>query len=494
MQCDGLKTLLSGGCLKKLERSLAKSMTTKKPVLLIPIENQVRELDGKLLLACIAARRGLPSIIGPKRELESRMRNLSFPRSIYLAKSLQRGHQRFFQSARKLGHEIAAWDEEALVHFPAEIYYSRRLWPLSMACVSHLFAWGQDNAELWRQYRELPAGTPIHITGNPRGDLLRAELRGYYQNKVEELQQAYGDFILINTNFGYVNALTPDRNLFLPANKSGEAPNFGHKARGIPREYAEGMRDHKQATFEHFQKMIPELEKAFPDYTIVVRPHQVESQDIYQRIAAQCKRVRVTNEGNVVPWLMAARALIHNGCTTSVEGYATGLPVISYSARVNDDCDLGFHKLPNGLSHQCFDFAELKHTLKKILAGEVVGKDEDEKKALIDHHLAALSGPLACERIVDVLLKIADDLSKMPNLPIRDRFKNWFKATKGRWRKRSQSRNTGSHTSLEYHRHKYSGISPDDLLERIGRFQQVLKDEGELNVNQIYTSFFRISA
>jgi hypothetical protein len=95
---------------------------------------------------------------------------------------------------------------------------------------------------------------------------------------------------------------------------------------------------------------------------------------------------------------------------------------------------------------------------------------------------------------VDVLLKIADDLSKMPNLPIRDRFKNWFKATKRRWRKRSKSNNAPPHTSLQYHRHKYSGISPDDLRERIARFQQVLKDEGELNVNQIYARLFRISA
>jgi surface carbohydrate biosynthesis protein len=469
-------------------------MTSKKPVLLIPVENQVRELDGKLLLACIAARRGLSSIIGPKREIESRMRNLSFPRSIYLAKSLLRGHQRFLRIARKLGHEIAAWDEDALVHLPAETYFSRRLSPLSMRCVSHLFAWGEDNAELWRQYPELPAGTPIHVTGNPRSDLLRPEMSGVYQNKVTELQQAYGDFILINTNFNHVNAFTPSRNLFLPADKSGEAPKFGHKARGMTREYAEGLRDLKQATFEHFQKMIPGLEKAFPDYTIVVRPHQVESQDIYHRIAAQCERVRVTNEGNVVPWLMATRALIHNGCTTSVEAYAMGVPVISYRATVNDYYDMGFYQLPNGLSHQCFDFEELQYTLKKILAGEPGSADEDEKKALIDHHLAALSGPLACERIVDILVKIADDLSKLPKLPLRDRLINWFKATKRRVRKRSQSRDTGPHTSLEYQRHKYSRISPSDLRTRIARFEQVLGDGGELNVNQIYAKLFRISA
>ena len=41
-------------------------MMSKKPALLVPVENQVRELDAKLLLACVAARRGLPSIIGPQ--------------------------------------------------------------------------------------------------------------------------------------------------------------------------------------------------------------------------------------------------------------------------------------------------------------------------------------------------------------------------------------------------------------------------------------------
>jgi hypothetical protein len=318
-------------------------------------------------------------------------------------------------------------------------------------------------------------------------------VRGFYQDRVEELQSTYGDFILINTNFNHVNAFTPDRNLFLPADKSGADPEFGSKAKGMTREYAEGLRDHKQANFEHFQKMIPALDKAFPDYTIVVRPHQVESQDIYQQIAANCKRVRVINEGNVVPWLMAARALIHNGCTTSVEAYAIGLPAISYRATVNDYYDLGFYQLPNGLSYQCFDFTELQDTLGKILAGEISDAGEDKKKTLIDHHLAALGGPLACERIVDVLLKIANDLSSRPKPPFRDRFRMRYKVARRRWRKRTKSNNAAPHPSLQYHRHKYSGISPDDLRERIARFQQVLGDNGELNVNPIYGRLFRIS-
>jgi hypothetical protein len=51
-------------------------MTHRAP-LIIPVENQVRELDPKLLLACIAARRGFTSIIGSHREIDFQI--ASFP-------------------------------------------------------------------------------------------------------------------------------------------------------------------------------------------------------------------------------------------------------------------------------------------------------------------------------------------------------------------------------------------------------------------------------
>jgi len=34
--------------------------------LIIPVENQVRELDPKLLLACVAAQRGFAAVIGSR--------------------------------------------------------------------------------------------------------------------------------------------------------------------------------------------------------------------------------------------------------------------------------------------------------------------------------------------------------------------------------------------------------------------------------------------
>jgi surface carbohydrate biosynthesis protein len=459
--------------------------------LLIPVENQVRELDARLLLACVAARRQIPSIIGPKRDMESRI--ASFPRSIFLSKSLRIGKRRFFPISRKLGHKIVAWDEEALVHLPPEIYFSRRLSAAGMHYVSHLFAWGEDNAELWRQYPDLPTGMPIHVTGNPRGDLLRPEIRIFYQRDAEKIHNTCGDFILINTNFNHVNAFHPAQNLFQPVREPGEKPKFGQAARGMTREYAEGLRDHKQAVFKDFQQLIPALEKTFPKHTIIVRPHPTENQEIYRQIAARCERVQVTNEGNVVPWLMATKAVIHNGCTTGVEAYFMGLPALSYRATVNDYYDYGFYQLPNRLSYQCFDFDELRETLGKILVGEIGVAGGEEREALANNHLAAKDGPLACERIVDVLQTMEDSTSQMNKPSFQDRLEGHFEAAMRRVGRSFAPYLPGSHKSPKFERHRYPDISLEEVGARVARLQQVLQDNRKLHVDQIGKRFFQVS-
>ena len=461
-----------------------------KATLLVPVENQVRELDSKLLLACIAASRGFSSIIGSRREIHFNIS--SFSSGIYLSKSMTAASDRMFQIMRNLGHVIVAWDEEALVHLPPETYFSRRLSPVAMAFVPHMLAWGQDNAELWRQYPHLPHGAEIHVTGNPRNDLLRPEIRHYYDNMVEELEERYGDFILINTNFNHVNAFYPGLNLFVPPDKPGSKLNFGRAARGMTREYAEGLRDLKQAVFEKFQQLIPALEQTFPDHNIVVRPHPTENQEIYRNIAGRCKRVWVTNEGNVVPWLMATRAVIHNGCTTGVEAYVMGVPAISYRAKVNEHYDYGFYRLPNLLSHQCFDFEELKLTLGKILAGQLGAAGGDERKKLAGQYLAALDGALACERILDVCEKIKDGQSARSEPALRHRLKGHCMATMRTLKRKFKARLPGSRKKPEFHRHRYPEVSLEEMRARISRFQRVLGDSRELQVEKISKQFYQV--
>jgi surface carbohydrate biosynthesis protein len=469
-------------------------MKVTKATLLIPVEHQVRELDAKLLLACVAARRGFASVVGPRVQMHFHIPSL--PRGIYLSKSMTRGSVNVFRVLRMLGHHVVGWDEEALVHLPPEIYYPHRLSPVSLTYVSHLLAWGEDSAQLWQRYPGKPPGTSVHITGNPRGDLLRPELRGFYARDVESIRRAYGHFILVNTNFSHVNAFYSNMNLFWGADRPGEGPRVGRRvaSMGVSREYAEGLRDHKQAIFEHFQRLIPDLERAFPGYTIVVRPHPAENHKIYREIAAKCKAVRVTDEGNVVPWLMAATALVHNGCTTGVEAYVMGVPAITYRPTVNETYDHAFHHLPNLLSHQCFSFEELRATLGKILGGEIGAADGDERKALIDHHLAALDGRLACERMVDVLDGMMEEWSENRKPAIGERLKGWAWATKRRVKKRFRGYLPSfSHNRPEYFEHCYPAISLEEMRGRVLRLQRALGDNTEIRMERTSGEFYRLS-
>ena len=462
-----------------------------KPPLIIPVENQVRELDPKLLLACVAADRGFTSIIGSHREIDFRI--AAFPRGLYLNKSMTARNLKMFKIMSRIGHSILTWDEEALVHLPAEIYYSRRLSPTAIRYVSHLFAWGEDNAELWRRYPHLPEGLPIHVTGNPRNDMLRPELHSFYADEVRTIHERYGEYLLVNTNFNHVNAFFPAQNLFKPTQRPGATPAFGKAGVGMTRQFAEALRDQKQAVFEAFQKLIPELAAAFPRRAIIVRPHPTEGQAVYRRIAAGSDRVHVTNEGNVVPWLLGAKALIHNGCTTGVEAFVMRIPAFSFRPSISEAIDSTFYVLPHGLSHQCFTTAELIEGVQQVLDGSLGAAGGEERTLLVKRYLTGQEGPLACERMLEVIRSISEAHPALPSPPLAQRLAGAV-ASRGRvLAKRVKSLFPGSHAPTEFHRHRYPGITTEELRLRISKFQKILGHATPVSADAITPQIFRIS-
>ena len=465
-------------------------MGNSASTLIIPVENQVRELDAKILLACVAAERGFSVIIGSRAFVHFEV--ASVPRGVYLAKSMRSLSNSMFRILRLLGHEIVAWEEEALVHPPPDTYFTLRLSPTTIRNVSHVFAWGQENVDLLRQYPELPANMPIHITGNPRGDILRPEMRPYFDTEVQRLRNLYGDFILINTNFTDVNPFIPNIGLFLPAKGPGEKSRLGQAGIGMSRQFAEGLWDHKQAILKDFQQLIPALEQAFPDLTIIVRPHPSENFKIYNDLAAQCERVKVTNEGNVIPWLLAAKTMVHNGCTTGLEAYVLGVPAISYLATFNEYYDYEFQGLPTKLSHQCFSFEELKRTLTQILAGELDVAEGEERKTLIDYYLAAQNGRLACERIVDVLEESGYGKRQPPASPIGTYVQGWA-LTKLKAAVTNLNMRRPGPNRLAYHDHRFPEISVAEIEKKVARFGQLLSRFGTIRVEQHSKHLFRIN-
>jgi hypothetical protein len=227
--------------------------------------------------------------------------------------------------------------------------------------------------------------------------------------------------------------------------------------------------------------------------------HPSEHHQVYREIASRCERVRVINEGNVIPWLKAAKALVHNGCTTAIEAYLMSVPAVSYQATVNEYYDCGFYRLPNFLSHQCFHYDDLVITLKKILSGELGSAKGEERRALMGHYLTAQDGPLACQRIADVLENILNDHSKSAGPTLASRLQGRYLMTKRRVKKKFKSFKSylpyrpKSKYRLEFHRHRYPGVSLEEMREKVARVQDLLGLSGQLAVEQHSDDIFRIS-
>ena len=454
-------------------------MNKNGSTIIIPVESQVREMDAKLLLSCVAAERGFPVIMGSRAFLHFKVDTI--PRGVYLAKSMRKPSIRMFNILRKLGHEIVAWDEEGLLREPDPEYYRWRLSPYTMAQVSHLIAWGEDDAQTLRNYPEYP-GTPIHITGNPRIDLMRKELRGYYQPQVNEIQERYGDFILINTNFSKVNHFYPELSPLKKAMEEENSPDIN------PFDTAWGR--HKLQLFEDFQAMLPKLSKALPDLTVVVRPHPAENHAPWLAVAERCSNLQVANEGSVLPWLMASKMLIANSCTTQVEAAVLDTPTLSYQPIASEKID---HQLPNAVSHQTFSVDELCSKAVAIISGDLGPLEYDKRRAKLDKHIAALDGRLAADRIVDVL-ETAGYIEKRPpasSMPdylsgvIHNRLRTAVKHV--------NMRRAGHRNNLAYHAHRWPDISVDEIESRVARLSNMLGRFKNIRVTQHSKHIFRIS-
>ncbi len=447
--------------------------------LIIPVENQVRELDAKLLLSIVAAERGFPVVLGSRAFVHYRV--ASIPRGVYLAKSMRKLSNRMFGILRKLGHEIVAWDEEGLVRFASdEEYYQRRLSPGTVPNVSHLMAWGEDNANALREY---PAytGVPIHITGNPRIDLMRPELREFYRPEADRIRERYGDFLLINTNFGQINHFFSHLGE-MKAAVEGRGPDADNS-------FDVGRGRMKVRLFEQFLALLPVICKAFPQQNIVLRPHPSESHEPWQAIAAEHPNLHVINQGSVVPWLLAARALVANGCTTLIEAAVLGLPAVNFRPLSEPGLE---DPLPQGFGHPAESVDQVVETLSNILSGDLGAEQSEDQQRLLAHNIAALSGPFAAERMVDVLIAAGYDQRQPAPVPIPDYLKGWLQTKIRTGKKRINMHRQGHRNNLRYHDHRFPPISINELQRRIDRLGELTGRFSDIHIQQTSRHMYRL--
>ena len=131
--------------------------------------------------------------------------------------------------------------------------------------------------------------------------------------------------------------------------------------------------------------------------------------------------------------------------------------------------------------------------LTDILAGKLGPADGAERQELVNHHMVALDGPLACERIVDTCEQIFNDGAELREPALRYRLNRWYMAKGLGLVNRYKSHLPGEFNKPAFQRHRYPGISTEELGARLSRFQNILGYSEELKVEEISEQIFRIS-
>jgi len=316
--------------------------------ILLPVEIASRELHAKLLLAHKFASENHVSYIGDKVSV------LKFskytPGAVYFDKGYHRNvSESIYSELDSYNIKKVSLDEENAVDYHDYQQINLRFPNQILDEFSLIFLWGIKQYKYLQNNRSNFNPQNILVTGHPRFELLKKDNNFIYQVAKDKYIKQYGNFILINTNFGLGNNVNGEKFVI---------DNYGPRFPQIKRLIAYQI---KQARL--FVDLSIELSKHL-DQTIILRPHPEESVEFYKLRLKKCKNVKVVRKGSVIPWIMASESMIHHDCTTGIECAMLGKNSIAYTKELDSSL---VTDIPLRISYQ---YDSIDNVLAHIKASE----------------------------------------------------------------------------------------------------------------------------
>ena len=382
-----------------------------------------------------------------------------------------------------LGHSIVAWDEEAVLFFNAKEFHQRRVHEPTFKMVRELFAWGPQNAGYLKTAPGYDASVPVHVLGNPRIDMLRDELRDYYQPEVRRLKQRYGKFVIINSNFGKLNHAV-SRYVVRPGGKD-------QSVGGAITPFMQRAWTHRMNVFESFKKLVPYLSSQLPDYNIIVRPHPAENHQTWRDVAKGLANVHVIHEGPVQNWLLAADAMIHNGCTTGIEAYLLGTPTISYQPFIDPELDFA---LSNDLGSKATTPQTVLAAINSFAHKPPKSASAKHKSEKLGLYFSSLQGKLATDLMAAQIANFAERDNaqgrRSAGIALRAHADSRVRAL-SKW---VASLIPDHKNSTAYNLQRFPGVTLLEVDGKIAQFHNTLGRFNNVKARQFADNIFLISA
>ncbi len=431
------------------------------------VEISDRELDGKLLLAVLAASRGHQVVVSDLVGIMTGIKNGVLAPGIFHTKSLSSHPIKIARHGSMIEKDflITSLDEEGMLNDHGYIRFANtRYSDQTIHQCSAVFGWGSDDVETLKKIYSKHSNK-IYKTGSPRSDLWKLDFSDYWEIPSTVPKKP---FLLISCNTGYANNVKTFGEIIKFENEMGRFESYPEQ---LILRIGRAAEDFKKILA--YIDAVKYLSNHNNGYDIVLRPHPAEDLDAWKILLKDIPNVHVLRDGPINAWVNSSFAVMHNSCTTALEATISKKPVVTYLP-----FDQQFSpQLANELG---FKVNSLESLLKKVNDIFTYSKSDDqneEKKELpnvISKKVLFDNNELASEKIIKIWEKLDDDkLSKPSSLKKfrlilkYNKFKNIFKRLlKEFFLKKIIENNKNS---------KFSKLNKQDLDKKLEKLKNILR-------------------
>tara|TARA_B110000503_G_C7112848_1_gene398955 strand:+ start:282 stop:1673 length:1392 start_codon:yes stop_codon:yes gene_type:complete len=319
----------------------------KKISLYIPIELKARELAPKVFLSLIAAKKNLRVYLGTQETISRIINTKKRTGGVYFFKgglSLD-----LIKNIKKKCSKFIILDEEA---GPGDenpkLTMRERINKNIEQEIDRYYILGKKNFDIakkiFKNFRQ-----SLVLSGWPRIDFFRLSAKQKKNNtNVKDIIKKYGEYILFVSDFGQ------NSKKMISYTKSSNKKIFKNNKKLQNKIHKTNLDIFTE--FNEVKDLLMELEKDSSIPMIIIRPHPSEDHEPWDRISKKLKKFKVINEGEVSPWIYGSRAILHRGCSTSIQAYLGNIPqgyIVTNKKKIRK-------ALPYTLSKKLFSLDDIK--------------------------------------------------------------------------------------------------------------------------------------
>ncbi len=313
----------------------------------ICIENSNREILPKLLISTEFLNNNFEIIIGNRQVLHTILKFL--PKGAVLEKSYGYSLSKIVRDHFKYGHKVYALDEEALTIASKKQYMRLNYLKKNQKFLSKFFLSNKKQEEMLISQKV--DKKKLYLSGTPKFEVYKKKYHRVFDESAKLIKKKHGKFILITSRFAHINP-----NLSELSDTDKLDPTYLHTSAII---------------FKKLISLTKKIAQKFKNERIIFRPHPSENEKKLKQIFHNYQNVKVVYEGNIAPWIISSKLLIHNRCSTGLEGLLLNKPVISYDPVDYNSIHDKFFKI---LGIRCETDSKVLEVTKKTLKKNITKK------------------------------------------------------------------------------------------------------------------------